>query len=128
MGIDDVAWMDTPKSGFVSAFEHFCNDWCSARKYVKLIICGSATSWIYDEMLNSKGGRYGRVASSIYVKPFTLKECEELFREEGFYLDKYDIVQAHMAFGGIPYYLSQFREDLSVVQNIDYLLFNPESL
>ena len=126
--IDELPWMDTPKSGFVSAFEHFCNDWCSARKYVKLIICGSATSWIYDEMLNNKGGLYGRVTSSIYVKPFTLKECEELFREEGFYLDKYDIVQAYMAFGGIPYYLSQFREDLSVIQNIDYLLFNPESL
>lgn len=126
--IDELPWMDTPKSGFVSAFEHFCNDWCSAREYVKLIICGSATSWIYDEMLNNKGGLYGRVTSSIYVKPFTLKECEDLFREEGFYLDKYDIVQAYMAFGGIPYYLTQFREDLSVVQNIDYLLFNPDSL
>lgn len=126
--IDELPWMDTPRSNFVCAFEHFCNDWCSSRKYVKLIVCGSATSWIYDEMLNNRGGLYDRVTSSIYVKPFTLKECEELFEEEGFYMDKYDIVQAYMAFGGIPYYLSQFREDLSVAQNIDYLLFNPDSL
>ena len=44
--IDELPWMDTPRSGFVSAFEHFCNDWCSARRHVKLIVCGSATSWI----------------------------------------------------------------------------------
>ena len=43
-------------------------------------------------------------------------------------MDKYDIVQAYMAFGGIPYYLSQFREDLSVVQNIDKLLFDRDSI
>lgn len=126
--IDELPWMDTPRSGFVSAFEHFCNDWCSARKYVKLIVCGSATSWICDEMLESKGGLYDRVTSSIYVRPFTLKECEDYFREEGFHMDRYDIVQAYMAFGGIPYYMSQFREDLSTVQNIDALLFDKDSI
>ena len=126
--IDELPWMDTPRSGFVSAFEHFCNDWCSARRHVKLIVCGSATSWICDEMLEGKGGLYNRVTSSIHVGPFTLRECEEFFREEGFRMDKYDIVQAYMAFGGIPYYLSQFREDLSVVQNIDKLLFDRDSI
>jgi AAA+ ATPase superfamily predicted ATPase len=126
--IDELPWMDTPRSGFVSAFEHFCNDWCSARKHVKLIVCGSATSWICDEMLESKGGLYDRVTASIYVRPFTLRECEEFFREEGFNMDRYDVVQAYMAFGGIPYYLSQFREDLSVVQNIDALIFDRDSI
>lgn len=126
--IDELPWMDTPRSGFVSAFEHFCNDWCSARNHVKLIVCGSATSWICDEMLDSKGGLYDRVTTSIYVRPFTLRECDAFFKEEGFNLDKYDVVQAYMAFGGIPYYLSQFQEDLSVVQNIDALLFDKDSI
>ncbi len=126
--IDELPWMDTPRSGFVSAFEHFCNDWCSSRKHVKLIVCGSATSWICDEMLESKGGLYDRVTSSIHVRPFTLRECEDFFREEGFHLDRYDIVQAYMAFGGIPYYLSQFRRELSVVQNVDALLFDRDSV
>lgn len=126
--IDELPWMDTPRSGFVSAFEHFCNDWCSARSHVKLIVCGSATSWICDEMLENKGGLYDRVTTSLYVRPFTLRECEAFFKDEGFHLDKYDIVQAYMTFGGIPYYLSQFQEDLSVVQNIDNLLFDKDSI
>ena len=46
--IDEISWMDTPKSNFVSALEHFWNSWCSARKDVLLIICASATSWIIN--------------------------------------------------------------------------------
>lgn len=124
--IDELPWMDTPRSNFLSAFEHFCNDWCLSRKHVKLIVCGSATSWIADELLDSQGGLYDRVTSQIYVKPFTLKECREFFREEGFHMDDYDVVLSYIAMGGIPYYLSQFRPDLSVFQNIDALLFDKE--
>ncbi|MCQ2172937.1 MAG: hypothetical protein MJZ17_09345 [Bacteroidales bacterium] len=40
--IDELPWMDTPRANFLSAFEHFCNDWCLARKHVKLIVCGTA--------------------------------------------------------------------------------------
>lgn len=126
--IDELPWMDTSRSGFLPAFEHFCNDWCLARKHVKLIICGSATSWIVDEMLESKGGLYDRVTTPIYVRPFSLGECREYFRSEGFHLDEYDIVLAYMAFGGIPFYLSQFDNDLSVARNIDAILFGKDAI
>ena len=124
--IDELPWMDTPRANFMSAFEHFCNDWCLARKHVKLIVCGSATSWIVDRMLDNKGGLYDRVTSKIYVKPFTLKECREYFDSEGFCIDNYDIILCYMALGGIPYYLSQLRRDLSIAQNIDALLFDKD--
>ena len=124
--IDELPWMDTPRANFLSAFEHFCNDWCLARKHVKLVVCGSATSWIVDKMLDNKGGLYNRTTSRIYVKPFTLKECREYFDSEGFCIDNYDIILCYMALGGIPYYLSQLRRDLSIAQNIDTLLFDKE--
>lgn len=125
--IDELPWMDTPKSNFLPAFEHFCNDWCLARRNCKLVICGSATSWILDKLIGSKGGLYGRVTMPIYVSPFTLYECREFFRTDGFKYDDYDICQAYMAFGGIPYYLNQFRRGLSVPQNIDALLFEEDA-
>lgn len=90
--IDELPWMDTTRANFMSAFEHFCNDWCLARKHVKLIVCGSATSWIVDRMLDNKGGLYDRVTSKIYVKPFALKECREYFDSEGFCIDNYDAI------------------------------------
>ena len=49
--IDELPWMDTQRSGFVSALERFWNGWASARKDVVLIVCGSATSWIIKKIL-----------------------------------------------------------------------------
>ena len=121
--LDELPWLDTPRANFMPAFEHFCNDWVLARKDVKLVVCGSATSWILDKLVDGKGGMYGRVTLSIPIEPFTLKECREFFREGGYSMDEYDIVQTYMAFGGIPYYLDQFRRGLSVPQNFDALLY-----
>lgn len=42
--IDELSWMDTRKSGLITALESFWNGWASARKDVVLIICASATS------------------------------------------------------------------------------------
>ena len=121
--LDELPWLDTPRANFMPAFEHFCNDWVLARKDVKLVVCGSATSWILDKLVDGKGGMYGRLTLSIPIEPFTLKECREFFREGGYSMDEYDIVQTYMAFGGIPYYLDQFRRGLSVPQNLDALLY-----
>ncbi len=123
--IDELPWMDTPRSNFLPAFEHFCNNWCLARRNVKLVVCGSASSWILDKMVNSRGGMYRRVTLPIYVRPFTLRECEQLFDADGFHMDRYDILLSYMVFGGIPFYLDQFRQDLSVAQNINSILFGP---
>lgn len=122
--IDELPWMDTPKANFMLAFEHFCNDWCLARKNFKLVVCGSATSWILDKLINNKGGLYGRVTTPIYVSPFTLHECREFFKADGIHLDEFDICQAYIAFGGIPFYLDQFRKGLSLAQNIDAILYD----
>lgn len=54
--IDEVPWLDTPRSGFLSALEYFWNSFASARKDVLLIICGSATSWIINKVLKTMVG------------------------------------------------------------------------
>ncbi len=121
--IDELPWMDTPRSGFISAFESFWNGWCNGRDNIMLIVCGSATSWILGNLSRSKGGLYGRLTCEIKVSPFNLGECEEYFENEGIELSRYDILQSHMVFGGIPYYLSYFRKGYSFEKNTDQILF-----
>jgi len=121
--LDELPWMDTPRSGFLPAFENFWNNWCSGRDNFMLIVCGSATSWILGHIEDSQGGLYGRLTDSIKLYPFTLKECEEYFESEGIEYSRYDIVQSYMVFGGIPYYLSCFRKGLSFEANVDRILF-----
>lgn len=121
--LDELPWMDTPRSGFLSAFENFWNGWCSGRDNIVVIICGSATSWILSNIARSKGGLYGRLTHEIKLSPFTLKECEAYFQHEQVAMSRYDVLQSYMIFGGIPYYLSYFRPGLSLAANADKMLF-----
>lgn len=121
--IDELPWMDTPRSRFLSAFENFWNGWCNGHDNVMLVVCGSATSWMLSNLSRNKGGLYGRITDEIKLLPFTLKECEEYFDHEGVELSRYDIVQSHMVFGGIPYYLSYFRKGYSFEKNSDMILY-----
>lgn len=125
---DELPWMDTPRSGFLSAFESFWNGWCSGRDNLMLIVCGSATSWILGNISRSRGGLYGRLTCEIKLMPFTLHECEEYFANESIEMSRYDIMQSYMIFGGIPYYLSYFTKGLSLERNADRILFgkNPK--
>ena len=121
--IDELPWMDTPRSGFLPAFENFWNGWCNRRDNMMLIVCGSATSWILGNLSRSCGGLYGRLTDEIKLSPFTLKESEDYFTHAQIELSRYDIVQTHMVFGGIPYYLSYFEKGVSFERNTDRLLF-----
>ena len=120
--LDELPWMDTPKSGFITGFEAFWNSWACHRN-IMVVISGSANSWMEDKLINNHGGLYGRVTYEIKLSPFSLKESEELLKERGIALSRYDIVQSYMIFGGIPFYLNYFRRGNSLAQNVDELFF-----
>lgn len=122
--IDELPWMDTPRSKFLMAFEHFWNTWGAWHDRVMLIVCGSATSWMLDNLINSKGGLYDRLTWQIKLSPFTLGECKEFFNAKNIMLSTYDIVECYMILGGIPYYLNYLQRGKSIAQNIDLLFFD----
>ena len=122
--LDELPWMDTPKSGFKPALDHFWNSWASTQDDIVLITCGSATSWIIGNILTSRSGFYNRVTAQIHLMPFSIRECKSLFAFYDIPLTQNDILVSYMIFGGIPYYLSLFSKRLSLAQNIDNLIFN----
>lgn len=121
--IDELPWMDTPRSKFMVAFEHFWNSWGAWRNHVMLIVCGSATSWMLDNLINNKGGLYDRLTWQIKLSPFTLGECKAFFESKNIPMSAYDLVEAYMILGGIPYYMNYFQKGKSLAQNIDALFF-----
>jgi len=121
--IDEAPWMDTPKSGFLTALEHFWNGWASGRTDIFLIICGSATSWVVNNLLRDRGGLHNRVTRRMRLLPFTLKEAEAYLEEKEFDLGRYRLCETYMIFGGVPYYLSLLGKGLSLPQNVDALCF-----
>jgi len=121
--IDEMPWLDTPRAGFISALEHFWNDYGSGKHNLLLIVCGSSTTWMLDKLIHNQGGLYGRTTKEMHIHPFTLSECEEYYKSRGIMMDRYDILQSYMILGGVAYYMSYMEKGRSLAQNIDSLFF-----
>ncbi len=126
--LDEFPWFETPRSDFIGAFSDFWNRWAQRRSDVKVIICGSATSWILREVLRSEGSLNRRVTHTLFLAPFTLREVEEFLHvEKGIDWDRRDIIECYMVFGGTPYYLRRLQARLSLAQNITHLCLTPQA-
>lgn len=126
--LDELPWMDTPRSNFLSAFSLFWNNWGKEKVILKLVVCGSSTTWMVDKLIGDKGGLYGRITRSIYLAPFSLKETE-LFLNEVKKMDygRKHILDVYMILGGIPYYLDMLDKDLPLSVNIDRMFFTEKA-
>ncbi len=125
--IDELPWMDTPKSNLISALEHFWNGWATYRNDILLIVCGSATSWIIQKIIKNYGGLHNRLTKRIILQPFTLHECELYSIAKGLGMTRRQILETYMVLGGIPYYWSLLNRELSWAQSIDALFFAQEA-
>jgi len=122
--IDELPWFDTHKSGFLPALEHFWNAFASRRPDILMIVCGSAASWMINNLINSYGGLHNRVTETIVVDPYQLHDCEVFFQSNGIAFNRRQIAEAYMILGGIPYYMDAMDKMFGLNQNIDRLLFD----
>lgn len=120
--IDELPWLATHKSDFLTGFGYFWNSYAS-RKNLVVVICGSATSWIIRRVINDKGGLHNRVTRSITLYPFTLAETEAFVHSRHLNLTRYQIATIYMVMGGVAHYLNQLKAELSAVQNINEICF-----
>ncbi len=126
--IDEMPWLDKPRSQFISALEYFWNHYASKIDNVLLIACGSASSWIKHKLINARGGLYNRVTERIKLLPFNLHETELFIQKLGIKLSRYQIIELYMAMGGIPFYLNKIINGKSSAQIIDAICFSPNGL
>ena len=121
--IDELPCFDVARTRFVVALGHFWNSFVSKHDNLMLVVCGSATSWMVDNIVNNRGGLHNRITHLLHLNPFTLFQCEQFFQWRKMPWDRLAILQAYMVFGGIPYYLSLIEPGESLTQAVDRLLF-----
>ena len=112
---DELPWMDAPRSKFLQALESFWNMYASTKPNLKLIVCGSATTWMMSKLIGHKGGLYNRLTCSIRLEQFTLRETETYLKSRGMTWQRQQIVDCYMTIGGTPYYLSLLQKDIKEV-------------
>ena len=124
--LDEFPWFETPKSGFLSAFDHFWNSWAVKQKNLVVVICGSAASWMIQNIVRNKGGLHNRITRRMRLMPFNLQETEQFLRSQHITLNRHQIVELYMVTGGIPQYLKDIDPSESVTQIIDRLCFTKD--
>lgn len=125
---DEFPWMATKKSKLLQALDHAWNHVWSNDPRIKLIICGSSSSWIIKNIVNNKGGLHNRITKNMRLEPYNLHETKEYLNSIGVKLNNNHITQIYMVTGGIPYYLSYIEPGLSASKIIGSLAFHKDAL
>lgn len=125
--IPDLPYGDKKKLIIIDEFPYMCknnksipsiiqNLWDAKLKNenVMIVLCGSAMSFIENELLSEKNPLYGRATGIYKMTEMSFYDAIKFFPN---YSDK-DKVFVYSILGGIPHYLSQFNPELSVAENI----------
>ena len=126
--LDEFPWLSTHKSGFMPAFDHWWNSWGTKQTNLVVVICGSAASWMIQNIVNNKAGLHNRITRKIRLLPFNLKETEEFLQARNVNMDRYQLLQLYMVMGGIPHYLKEVKKGESSTQAIDRVCFTKDGL
>lgn len=122
--IDEMPWLDTHKSDFRMYFGHFWNTYCEKRNDLIVVICGSAASYMVQNVVSNQGSLHARLTYKLHIKPFTLYETKAFLESKNIHWGHYHILHLYIAIGGIPHYLNKIQKGESVVQTIQRLCFD----
>jgi hypothetical protein len=122
--IDEMPWLDTHKSDFRMYFGHFWNTYCEKRNDLIVVICGSAASYMVQNIISNQGSLHARLTYKLHIKPFTLYETKAFLESKNIHWGHYHILHLYIAIGGIPHYLNKIEKGESVVQTIQRLCFD----
>ena len=123
---DELPWLSTPRSKMLQALEYYWNRHWSHDKRLKLVVCGSAASWMLSKIINNKGGLHNRITRTIRLEPFTLTEAKNYLHHLGIRYSNHQTLEIYMAIGGIPHYLRLLKSGLSPAQNINAVCFQSD--
>jgi AAA+ ATPase superfamily predicted ATPase len=116
---DELPWLCSPRSGFFEALDQAWNTTFERQPNVKVIVCGSAASWMLKKIIYAKAGFSRRITQKIRLTSFSLKETKEFLLFKGFDLSSMSVAEIYMMLGGIPYYLNFMSPHKSIYQNIE---------
>ncbi|MBF0297413.1 MAG: ATP-binding protein [Oligoflexia bacterium] len=126
--LDELPWLATPKGGLISAIDHFWNRHWSKITTLRLIVCGSAASWMLNNLIHAKGGLHNRLTQRIRLEPFTIEETKLYLQQLKISFSSTSLIETYMCLGGIPYYLRQLQRGKSMAQNIGNLCFSSDGI
>ena len=122
--LDEISWMCSKDPSFIPKLKAW---WDKQTTHVLLVICGSISTWIEENILNSTAF-FGRINLTISLEPLSIYESAKFLRMLGMKLSHYDMYKMLSIVGGVPWYLEQFNPSVSADDNIKQIAFEKTGL
>lgn len=124
--LDELPWLAGKKSRLLEMLDYFWNTEWSLMPQFKLIACGSAASWMLENLVHATGGLHNRLTRTLLLKPFNLTEAHDFLKALGFKYSPAQTLAIALVTGGVAHYLKLLSKDLAPAQNIQALCFNEQ--
>jgi len=122
---DEISWMGGDQDPtFIPKLKVW---WDKQTKHMLLVFCGSVSTWIEKNILNSTAF-FGRINLTINLEALSIWESAEFLRKISMKLSHYDMYKLLSIVGGVPWYLEQFNPHITADENIKQLAFEKNGL
>lgn len=124
--LDEISWMGETDPNFLGSLKTWWDQYASEKNQLILILCGSISIWIEENILGSTGF-VGRIALVIHLRPLSLPESVTFLRKKGFKGSIYEVFKILSVTGGIPWYLNLVDPHQTADENIYEICFAPSN-
>jgi uncharacterized protein len=125
--LDEISWMAIGDPDFAGQLKVAWDLWFSKRNKTVVVLCGSVSSWIEQNILNSTGF-VGRTSWNFRIGPLQLKDCLGFWGSHNRRTSTAEKVRLLSITGGVPKYLEEIDPKQSAEENIRQLCFNSSGL
>ncbi len=125
--LDEISWMGSCDFDFLGKLKNAWDLHFKKNPKLVLMVCGSASSWIERNILESTGF-VGRVSSVLTLEELPLKDCNAFWGENQQNISAMEKLKMLAVTGGIPRYLEELNPAVSAEENIKNLCFTKGAL
>ena len=121
---DEISWMGSKDPNFLGKIKNFWDMHLKKNDNLMFVVCGSASSWINANILNSTGF-VGRISHTITLKELPLSDCSKFWPKN---ISVYEKCKVLSITGGVPRYLEEINFKYSAEDNIKRMCFTEGGL
>lgn len=125
--LDEISWMGSEDQDFLGQLKTAWDLHLSDNPNLIMIICGSVSSWIEENILQSTGF-VGRISLDLVLEQLSIGESSEFWGAKRNHVSAYEKFKMLSVTGGIPKYLEEIIPSHSSEDNIQRLCFQSDGI
>ncbi len=119
--LDEISWMGSRDKDFSGKLKGVWDTRFKKNKDLILILCGSVSSWIEENILSDKGFM-GRISLTLHLDEMPLHDANQFWATAP-HVSAYEKFKILGITGGVPRYLEEIQPGKTAEQNIKELCF-----